>query len=255
MEGKGNDSMKQAVRLLIVVMTMALVPLASAGEFDAIRQAVARQMQGAEPTSITKSPVAGLYEVTVPPRVFYMTKDARFVFVGDLIDLQSSKNVTEDKRTGARKAALEKVKDSMIVFAPKGETKHTVTVFTDIDCAYCRKLHSQIGEYNKLGIAIRYLAFPRAGIGSASYKKAVNVWCAKDPRKALTRAKNGETVPEHHCDSPVAQQYRLGQLLGVNGTPALVLENGEIYPGYVPPKRLAQLLDHMKKQSQAKLSQ
>jgi thiol:disulfide interchange protein DsbC len=129
----------------------------------------------------------------------------------------------------------------MIVFPAKNE-KHKVTVFTDIDCPYCVKLHRDMKDYNSEGITMRYMAYPRAGIGSNSYKKIVNVWCSDDKAKAMTDAKEGNKIANKSCDNPVAQQYQLGQALGVQGTPAIFLEDGTSLPGYVPPKRLAEVL-------------
>ena len=136
--------------------------------------------------------------------------------------------------------------DSMIIFG-KDTLKHTVTVFTDIDCGYCRKLHNEIKKYNKLGIRIRYMFYPRAGIGSDSFKKAEAVWCSKDRAKALTQAKNGIKVTSKKCDNLVAQHYAMGNLIGIRGTPALVLEDGSVVPGYIPAARLSAGLNQMKK--------
>jgi thiol:disulfide interchange protein DsbC len=229
---------------------LALIAFSSAHAESAdskkIREVIKQQLK-AEPTSIVKSPIEGLYEVTVPPRIFYVSADGRYVLLGNLIDINSRKNLTQEKEGLARVAALDKMGEaSMIVFAPK-QVKHTITVFTDIDCGYCRKLHNEIEQYNKLGIKVRYMAYPRAGIGSGSYKKAVSVWCAKDKNKAMTTAKNGGNVPSKECDNPVEQQFQLGQELGVNGTPALVLENGQIYPGYAPASKLIGVLESIKK--------
>ena len=229
---------------------LALIAFTSAHAESAdskkIREIIKQQLK-AEPTSIVKSPIEGLYEVTVPPRIFYVSADGRYVLLGNLIDINSRKNLTQEKEGLARVAALDKMGEaSMIVFAPK-QVKHTITVFTNIDCGYCRKLHNEIEQYNKLGIKVRYMAYPRAGIGSGSYKKAVSVWCAKDKNKAMTTAKNGGNVPSKECDNPVEQQFQLGQELGVNGTPALVLENGQIYPGYAPASKLIGVLESIKK--------
>jgi thiol:disulfide interchange protein DsbC len=131
----------------------------------------------------------------------------------------------------------------MVVFPPAGPTKHTVTVFTDIDCGYCRKLHQEIADYNQQGIKVRYLMYPRAGVGSESYNKAVWVWCADDRQDAITRAKRGEEIPHKTCANPVKEQFELGQTLGVRGTPSIILENGQMVPGYVPAAQLAQMLD------------
>ena len=231
----------------LTAISVALLSAVNAQAEDTkkIREVIQKELN-AEPTSIVESPVKGLYEVTVPPRVFYVTGDARYILLGNMIDMQTKTSLTQPKTVKARAAALEQMgEDSMIVFAPK-EVKHTISVFTDIDCGYCRKLHSEIAKYNKLGIKVRYLAYPRAGIGSESYKKAVAVWCAKDRNKAITIAKNGGKVPYKDCDNPVEKQFNLGQELGVNGTPALVLENGQIYPGYAPADKLIAVLDKVK---------
>lgn len=133
----------------------------------------------------------------------------------------------------------------MIVYAPK-QVKHTVTIFTDIDCPYCRKLHKEMQSYLDAGIEVRYLAFPRAGAGSESYKKAVSVWCAKNREEAMTRAKRGETVKSESCKHPVDRHLALVQRLGVNATPTIFLENGRRIPGYVPAQRLLQILEQEK---------
>ena len=132
--------------------------------------------------------------------------------------------------------------DRMIVYGPD-DAKHTITVFTDIDCGFCRRLHSEMDQYNKQGIAIRYLFYPRAGIGSDSYNKAVSVWCADDRHAAMDAAKAGKDIPSKTCDNPVEAHYELGQQMRVQGTPALVLSDGEIVPGYVPPAKLRRALD------------
>jgi len=241
--------MNLAKRVFLILCLVTLVAgFASAkdkgDEYAQIRNLVSKQL-GKKVTEIKPSPLPGLYQVTAPPMVFYMSKDARYVINGDIVDLKDKVNLSTNARTAAKKAALDQISEKdMIIYKPK-KVKHVVTVFTDIDCGYCRKLHSQIAEYNKLGIEIRYLAFPRAGIGSESYKKAVAVWCAKDRKKALTEAKRGIQVASANCDSPVAKEYELGQELGVNGTPAMILDDGEVFPGYAPPERLSAILDQM----------
>lgn len=182
-------------------------------------------------------------EAVVDGQVVYFSKDARYVFQGDVIALDSRENITQLRRTGIKKEALASLnEDDMIVFEPK-KTEHTLTVFTDIDCGYCRKLHEQMPEYNDLGIKIRYMAFPRSGPNSASFDKAVNVWCAEDRQQAMTDSKAGNRVETEACDNPVAAHFEAGRRLGVEGTPALFLESGELLPGYIPPKRLKDILD------------
>jgi len=210
---------------------------------DRLQRALTGILTGLERNDISPSPVPGLYEVLVGARLYYVSADGRYLISGRMVDLQDGRNLTETRVSGARKRMVDAVgEENMLVFGPTG-ARHTVTVFTDIDCGYCRKLHSQMKSYNDLGIRIRYLFYPRAGLDSGSAHKAVSVWCADDRREALSRAKQGEQIPFRKCENPVARHYLLGQLVGVTGTPALVLENGEMIPGYLPPTRLRKTLD------------
>jgi thiol:disulfide interchange protein DsbC len=156
------------------------------------------------------------------------------------------KNLTEGERKQARIDAINGLgEDSMIVFSPK-EVKHTVSVFTDITCPYCQRMHSQMSDYNALGIKVRYLAFPRAGFPSPTYNDMVSVWCADDPQKAMTDAKAGLGVTSKQCENPVRDHYLMGRTIGISGTPSIILENGEIVPGFVPPQQLAQMIETQK---------
>jgi len=198
-----------------------------------------------EPSSVRPSAVPGLYEVMYGAEALYLTGDGRFVLQGDLMDLDSGKNLTESARTGIRKQLIDGMDESeMIVFSPANR-RHTLTVFTDVDCGYCRKMHAEMDQLNSYGIAVRYLMFPRSGVDTPSFDKAVSVWCANDQRDAITRAKAGEQVPEADCDNPVEAQWLLGQHMGVAGTPALFTEHGTLIQGYRPAKQLAAALDSM----------
>ena len=196
-----------------------------------------------KPDAVNSTAVPGIYEVLLGSQILYLSKDGGFVFQGELIDLSNQANLTADRRNGLRAKAIDAVgEDNMVIFAPDGKSQHTVSIFTDIDCGYCRQLHRQIADYTDRGITVRYLMFPRAGVDSESYKKAVSVWCSEDRKDATTRAKAGEEIEPKSCDNPVEKQFALGSDVGVRGTPSIILESGEMVPGYVPPDRLAQLL-------------
>lgn len=232
--------------LLCAVFTMSAAPLVMSAESDEVSKIMAtltKIIPNQKPDDITKTPVSGLFEVTYGPEIMYVTGDGRFLIQGDLVDLQSKKNLTEDKRSVGRLKLIDSIDPStMITFAPKN-IKHVVTVFTDIDCPYCRKMHSQISEYLDRGIEIRYLAFPRSGLNTPSYYKAVSVWCADDRKEALTISKAGGKIAEKTCDNPVKEQMMMGAQVGVTGTPTLILEDGSVMPGYVPADQLSALLD------------
>lgn len=215
----------------------------------AIEEALKQALPGIKPDSIKPSPMAGLFEVMVGPKLFYVSKDGRYLIQGSLIDIKERKNLTEDRLTAVRLDSLNKVGiDNMVTFKPK-ILKHVAYVFTDVDCGYCRKLHSEIDQYLREGIEIRYLFFPRAGKGSDSYSKAVSVWCAKDRNDALTKAKKGENLEHKECDNPVDQHMALASDMGANGTPMIVTEKGDILPGYVPAGQLSNILGQEAKEA------
>jgi thiol:disulfide interchange protein DsbC len=182
------------------------------------------------------------FEVTLKTgeRIYTDSTGSHFV-AGDLYQVGSGgvKNLTDIGRRADRQELLDQLDEStLIVFPPKGEVKHRLLVFTDIDCGYCRRLHSEIEQLQENGVEVRYAAFPRAGVGSDSYNKYVSVYCAKDQNATMTLAKQGETPEVATCDNPVADQYQLGQKLGITGTPTLIFEDGEMQPGYAPWKEL-----------------
>jgi len=233
--------------VLIVLVSSVSVQAGMKEDSQKIRKVLGQQMPDVKITAINKSPLDGIYEVIMPPQIFYVSRDAKYILSGNIISSVTGENLTLPQRDKVRAQAVDMLgEQSMIVFSPK-KVSHTVTVFTDIDCTYCRKLHNEIAEYNKLGIKVRYTAYPRAGIGSGSYKKAVSVWCAKDRKAAMTKAKNGEKVPDKDCKNPVIAHHKMGEQLGIQGTPALVLESGQIVPGYVPAQRLFNGLEQQKK--------
>jgi len=243
---------KQFLAYMAILMMLVSINSVQAGmkeDSKKIKAMIAKQMPDAKITGINKTPLDGLYEVIMPPQILYVSSDAKYVVSGNIINAQTGQNLTLPQRDKARSQAVDMLGEkSMIVFAPK-KVKHTVTVFTDIDCTYCRKLHNEMAEYNKLGIKVRYAAYPRAGIGSGAYKKAVSVWCAKDRKAAMTKAKNGQNVPDKDCKNPIIAHYKMGEQLGIQGTPALVLESGQVVPGYVPADRLFKGLEEQKKTS------
>ncbi len=227
---------------------MAANPAASAPATPAeavVRKAMNSLAAGVKIDSVRPAPIAGFMEVDADGETLYISNDGKYAVSGNIIEVASKRNLTEAARAVVRKALFKDISASqMIVFAPS-HPKYTVTVFTDVDCGYCRKLHSQIADYNKEGIAVDYLFFPRTGIGSESYNKAVSVWCAADRRQALTDAKNGQPVPKADCKNPVAMEYNLGLHAGVDGTPAIYAADGTQIGGYLSPAQMRAKLDEL----------
>ena len=232
-----------AVIAALSFVATATPAFAQSGE-SAVRGAIETLVPNAKIDSVSESVVPNLYEVTIEGRVVYVTADGRYLIQGSLFDIPNRVDVTEASRAKVRREALAQVTTGRIVFAPPNP-KYTLTVFTDIDCGYCRKMHEHITEYNSAGIAIEYLFFPRAGIGSESYQKAVSVYCSTNQQKAMTDAKAGQPLDMKECENPIADQYTLSQQIGVTGTPAVFTEDGTQLGGYMPPDQLIQRLEAM----------
>ena len=232
----------------LAVLCLLLPGLTTHADEDLQKRLTARirtVLPDAKVTSIKPAPVAGLYEVLIGPSLLYMTEDGKFIVKGDIFDVTAKQNITMARRAQARVEGFKSLgADSMIEFAPEsGKPKRTLYVFTDIDCGYCRKLHKDIKTLTDAGIAVRYMAFPRTGLNSESYNKAVSVWCAADRKQALTDAKNGKAIEAKTCPNPVKDQYRMGEAMGVHGTPAVYLDNGEELGGYIPPSEIVRMLN------------
>ncbi|WP_271680205.1 DsbC family protein [Thermomonas mangrovi] len=189
------------------------------------------------------APLPGFREVIAGGQVVYVSDDGKYLLQGSLLDVAKRKDLSEAAMGRLRGEVLKGIPMAdRIVYSPAGTPKHRVVVLTDIECGYCRKFHTEIGEHLKRGIQVEYLAFPRAGLGSADYRKMVSVWCADDRRKALTDAKSDRAVPSKTCKTPVDMQYRAGQRMGLTGTPMILTEDGRMLGGYLPPDALEQRL-------------
>ena len=231
----------------LAAATLALAsPIALAADPDqAIRETLKSLQPDLQIEAISESPLPGMYQVQLKGgRLLYTSADAQFVLQGFLFQIKDGKtvNLTEQAESKGVAKEINAIPTAEMVVFPadeKAEKKTHITVFTDTDCGYCQKLHSELAELNRRGVEVRYVAFPRQGIGSHSYNTLVSVWCAKDRREAMNLAKTRQAVPDAQCENPVAKQFQLGQMIGVQGTPSIVLANGQMIPGYQPAPQLA----------------
>jgi len=232
---------------------------AASGKLDPLKtQQVIEARLGVKVDSVAETPLPGIYEIATSQGMFYVSPDGQYLLQGSLFDLVNRTNLTEQSMAKLRIKQLASFEDDMIVFKAKDE-KHVVTVFTDTSCGYCRKLHHELYTYQEknpqtkkletlpgytdLGITVRYLAFPRGGVDSPAYGQMQSVWCSEDKAAAIGEAKNGKAISPVSCKNNVLQQYQLGEAFGVRGTPAMVLEDGSMLPGYRPPAALLDFLE------------
>ena len=244
--------MNRTIKILCLSWLASLLAVAPAAyaaddaELEAVRAKLTDMFESIKPENVKPSPLDGWYVVQQGSIVAYVSSDARYLLQGDIIDLETRANLTETARNDSRRELIASLgKDDVITFSP-AEVKHTITVFTDVDCTYCRRLHSQIAEYLDKGIEVRYLLYPRNGPASKSWSTSEQVWCASDRNAALTAAKTDKDFESGECDASIVQDhYVLGKEVGLTGTPAIVLEDGTLIGGYMPPAQLAARLDRV----------
>lgn len=239
---------KPLIIAALLASSLMVSAFAAAAEENAdgiIEEKIRTLAPNAKTIAVSETPIDGILQVQINSDIVYVTADGEYLLQGQIMEIDSRTNITDQAKSGIRVGLLAELKeDEQITYSPENP-KYDLLVFTDIDCGYCRKLHNQMTEYNEEGIAIHYLAFPRAGVGSNSYDKFVSVWCSDDQQSAMTLAKNGSDPEPQKCPNPVADQYELGRELGVTGTPALVTADGTLIPGYMPPAQLRQRLESM----------
>jgi len=232
-------------KVLVAIVMSGAALYASAGAKE-VKENLTKSLPGLKIATVEESEIKGLYRVVSEnSEILFANEDASYFLSGQMFTMDKGRvvNLTEQRKGKDRAARLAAISDKdKIVYPAKGSQKASITVFTDIDCGYCRKLHQEIPEMNELGIQVSYVAYPRAGVGSPSYDKIVSAWCSDDPLQAMTDAKAGKSIPAKTCDNPVAEQYQLGMDLGVTGTPAILLEDGTLVPGYIPARQLAKAL-------------
>jgi thiol:disulfide interchange protein DsbC len=240
-----NKYFKTATALLASLFAASPAWSADSAEVPAEeRERLAEMFESIDPENVKSSPLDGWYTIQKGSLVAYISQDGRYLLQGDLIDLDTKVNLSELSRTDARRDLMsELANDEVIMFSPD-EVKYSVAIFTDVDCTYCRRLHSQIEQYMANGIEVRYLLYPRGGPASAAWNTSEAVWCAKDRSEALTMAKLDREFESANCDASIVQDhYVLGQEVGLAGTPAIVLDDGELIAGYLPPDALKARLE------------
>jgi thiol:disulfide interchange protein DsbC len=237
--------------LLLVFVTLPVFAV-TPQQMEADKKVIAGKLLKTNPSykisDFKSSELEGFYKVQLESGpLLYMSKTGEHFFEGSLYTIKNNVlvNLTDQDATLDRAALMKELNPAeMIIFSPKAPVKKkaTITVYTDVDCGYCQKLHQEVPELNAHGVEVRYLAYPRAGIGSPTYKKLVSAWCAINKQEAITQLKNRQSIPELTCNNPVEKQYNLGRRMGINGTPAILLEDGRLIPGYKPAPDLVKFL-------------
>lgn len=235
------------IRTIISATALLWLTIGGTVNADQIPDAVINQLSqlvpSGAPDEISATPIPSLYEARFGTTILYISADGRYLIDGSVLDMQARKNLTEESMQSARADVVNGLnEEEMVVYAPENELRHTLTIFTDIDCPYCVRLHEERQTLLDAGIKLRYLLYPRAGINSPSYEKSVNVWCAEDRAEAMTLAKGGMELEEKNCETPILSQIQLASTFGLKGTPHIVIDTGEVIGGYMPAAKLIEKL-------------
>ena len=234
-----------------ILMAGALLLASTLAVAEDAKDVIIKQLQKIDQripvVSVKAAQLEGMYEVELGSgEVIYSDAKGEYFLLGQLYQLSDEKgfvNLTEGKMNAQRATLLKAIPEAeKVSFKAQGAEKASVYIFTDVDCPYCRKLHNEVPQLQAMGISVEYLAFPRQGPSSATFKKMANIWCAKDKVKAMTLSKQGKSLENIECSNPVLAQYTLGQKVGVTGTPAIITADGQLIPGYMPAERLAATL-------------
>jgi thiol:disulfide interchange protein DsbC len=226
----------------LLCLMFSIPVLAGEQEMKRVKAELVRSFPELSAATVKPAPVSGLYEIEFDTKIFYATEDGKYLFMGDLVDMGKHTNLTEARRATIRVQMLDQLgEENMLVIGP-AKPKRTLTVFTDVDCPYCAKFHLDVPTLNQHGVKVRYLFYPRTGLNTVSYQRAVAVWCADDRVKAIGIAKAGGKLDMKTCPNPVEKDYRLGERLEVGGTPTIFFDDGKMIPGYVPAPRLLGML-------------
>ncbi len=236
---------KSCLLFVTATLVMAGASTLQAGEVeDKITEKLTAAVPGLKISEVRKSEAKGLYEVySNNGDTIFTTADGQYLLTGDLLKITSTgiANVSEQGRASQRARTMDAFGGKGVIsYAAKGAEKASIAVFTDIDCPYCRKMHDEVPQLNDMGITVHYYGFPRSGPNTPSFRKYISVWCSDDQQAAMDAAKQGRPVEEQSCDNPVKEQFQLGGRVGVTGTPAIVLEDGNMVRGYVPAQKLAE---------------
>ena len=232
------------MKFKFVVLSMAMAAIISTNAvsdeaFDRVHDALTSVLpQNLPLNSVIESQISGVYEASIGNQIYYVFEKDGFLIIGDAIDVRSGASLSDKKVEQSVYGVVNSTPPSEMVVFAAADPKRQITVFTDIDCGYCRRFHQEVPQLTAAGMEVRYMAFPRAGVESESYNKIVNVWCSDDPQKAMTDAKSGVILPAASCTNPVADQYRQGVQAGISGTPTLMLDDGTLIGGYVPADEL-----------------
>lgn len=244
--------MKQLSKAVLFLTAITLALLSSAVGAQSLREKLSAAIETASQNQlqivgITETPLTNIYRVELSTgEMLYADAAGDYLFAGDMYKTSAAglMNLSAGSRSGRTVELIAGVpEEEMIIFTPETETLATITVFTDVDCTYCRKLHGDIDELLARGVRVRYMAYPRGGVNADSYEKMISVWCSDDRHKAFSQAKNGQNLPVRDCETPVLKHHAMGNQLGISGTPALVMPDGSVVPGYMDVDRLTAMLN------------
>jgi len=244
---KQLHKLARAMSVLVVLISVPLAANAQSAadaDIEHLTKRLSEQFEGMSITSVSTSPVPGLYEFVSDGQIYYVDRNADYLLDGSMIDLNGRVNLTEGRLGQLHTGLIEEIgEDNMLIYEPSEPSDRSITVFTDISCGYCRRLHQDIDGLLDAGVRVRYLLFPRAGLDSEAHAALESVWCADNPQEAMTRAKSGQSVEPATCDNPIAEHVSIAERIGLRGTPLIYLDTGDRIPGYREPATIADMVN------------
>ena len=229
------------MKKIYIILSIFLISCSASYEVDDAEKAFTEKYPNLKIESIKKVD-SSFFEIIIKDQILYLTADLKHLLAGNIIDLKTGNNLTEARVKKHRSSVLKNILDAdTIIYKPK-ETSHVITVFTDISCPYCKKLHNEIDKLLENNIEVRYVLFSRNGKNDVAYRDMVSIWCSTNKKELIEKAFNDDFLSSKNCENPLDKNYQLGYELRVNGTPMIFTEDGAVIPGYLPYKRIIEIL-------------
>jgi len=228
---------------LLVALTLLFIMSCSKSDatIDDARKSLERQYPNIQISSINKID-QDFFEVKIGEEIYYLTLDLKHLIAGNIIEMSTGNNITENSYKKTRLDYLSQISDDDVILYASANSKHTLTIFTDTSCPYCQKLHNEIDNLVSNKISIKYVLFSRNGSDSDAYNDMVSVWCSKDQKKTLDELFDGSFIESKTCVNPIDNNYTKAMNLSVNGTPMIFFDDGSVIPGYVSSDKIIEAL-------------
>lgn len=181
-------------------------------------------------STVTDSPVAGIFEVVMGRNIAYTDEHGRYFLFGHLFDMPAQRDLTAEHKDELARIDFSQLPLKDAIKTVHGAGSRVVAIFSDPDCPYCRKLEPELAKVDD--VTIYTFLMPLTELHPDARNKAISIWCGADRVKAWSALMLRNTTPANaNCDHPIDRNVALGERYQINGTPTLISADGRVMPG------------------------